>query len=102
MFYMMFMSMLLLILISMSYFSGLFIYVVKHKHLLLMLLSLEFIIISLYCLMFLGFLSLENDYFFCMIYLAMSVCESALGLSILVNMIRNHGNDFILSFSSLW
>nr|AXS64872.1 NADH dehydrogenase subunit 4L [Coleoptera sp. 2 KM-2017] len=92
----------LVVLLSFMYLSGLFIYVMKHKHLLLMLLSLEYIIISLYSLMFFYFSSMENDYFFCMVYLTMSVCESALGLSILISMIRNHGNDFVLSFSSLW
>ena len=92
----------ILILLGISYFRGLLVYVLKHKHLLLILLRLEFIIISLYCLLYIYFSIIENEFFFCMIYLTIRVCERALGLSILVSIIRNHGNDFVLSFSSLW
>nr|QNV12158.1 NADH dehydrogenase subunit 4L [Aphodius foetens] len=84
------------------YFAGLFSFCLKRKHLLLMLLSLEFIILSLYFNMFL-YLSLFNyEYFFSMIFLSMSVCEGALGLSILVSLIRTHGNDYFQSFNLLW
>nr|ALO76798.1 NADH deshydrogenase subunit 4L [Loberonotha olivascens] len=89
-------------LVSFMLFSGMIVFSSKRKHMLLMLLSLEFIVLSLYINLFL-FLSLINyEYFFLMIFLTMSVCEGALGLSILVSMIRTHGNDYILTFSSLW
>nr|AYR05266.1 NADH dehydrogenase subunit 4L [Coleoptera sp. ACP-2013] len=95
--------MMMLIYVSMIMFlSGLIVYSSKRKHLLLMLLSLEFMVVSLYLNIY-SFLSLMNyDYFFSMIFLSVSVCEGALGLSILVMMIRTYGNDYILSFSSLW
>ncbi|YP_009271150.1 NADH dehydrogenase subunit 4L (mitochondrion) [Sitophilus oryzae] len=86
---------------SFLYLSGLFTFIIERKHLLLMLLSLEYIVVSLFLLIFYN-LMINFDYFFCMIFLTMSVCESVLGLSILVFMIRNHGNDYVLSFSSLW
>nr|YP_010704182.1 NADH dehydrogenase subunit 4L [Julodis variolaris]WCO87688.1 NADH dehydrogenase subunit 4L [Julodis variolaris] len=84
------------------YFIGLSVFCSKRKHLLLMLLSLEFIVLSLYYLMMLHLSFYNYEYFFSMIFLTMSVCESALGLSILVSMIRTHGNDYFQSFNVLW
>nr|AFU50223.1 NADH dehydrogenase subunit 4L [Orsodacne lineola] len=84
------------------FFSGLIVFASKRKHLLLMLLSLEFIVLALYLNIFLYLSMMNFEYFFSMIFLTMSVCEGALGLSILVSMIRTYGNDFILTFSSLW
>nr|YP_010240642.1 NADH dehydrogenase subunit 4L [Aleochara postica]QTG39872.1 NADH dehydrogenase subunit 4L [Aleochara postica] len=84
------------------YMCGLVVFSMKRKHLLLMLLSLEFIIISLYFSLFiiLSFYSSEN--YFSMIFLTMSVCEGVLGLSILVSMLRMFGNDYFQSFNMLW
>nr|YP_010960293.1 NADH dehydrogenase subunit 4L [Rhynchophorus phoenicis]WNH29326.1 NADH dehydrogenase subunit 4L [Rhynchophorus phoenicis] len=89
-----------LILIIM-FFTGLIVVALKRKHMLLMLLSLEYTIVSMFLMLFM-FLNMFEDYYFSLIYLVMSVCESALGLSILVSMIRSYGNDFIMSFNSLW
>nr|YP_010363599.1 NADH dehydrogenase subunit 4L [Priotyrannus closteroides]UNZ12713.1 NADH dehydrogenase subunit 4L [Priotyrannus closteroides] len=83
-------------------FSGLVVFSSKRKHLLLMLLSLEFVVLSLYLGIFIYLSGNGNDYFFSMIFITMSVCEGALGLSILVSMIRTCGNDYVLTFSSLW
>nr|AYQ19115.1 NADH dehydrogenase subunit 4L [Lamiinae sp. 4 ACP-2013] len=82
--------------------SGMMVYALKRKHLLIMLLSLEFIVISLYLNMFIYLSQIDYDYFFLMFFLTMSVCEGSLGLAMLVLMIRTHGNDYVLSFSSLW
>nr|YP_009971834.1 NADH dehydrogenase subunit 4L [Epipedocera atra]QNH68721.1 NADH dehydrogenase subunit 4L [Epipedocera atra] len=87
---------------SLMFFSGVSVFVSKRKHLLLMLLSLEFIVLSLYLLISLYVNSFNYEYFFLMIFLTMSVCEGALGLAILVTMIRSCGNDYVLTFSSLW
>nr|YP_009499536.1 NADH dehydrogenase subunit 4L [Aegosoma sinicum]ASL05650.1 NADH dehydrogenase subunit 4L [Aegosoma sinicum] len=94
--------MLVFMISSVSFFAGLLVFSSKRKHLLLMLLSLEFIVLSLYLNMFFYFSGLGYNYFFSMIFITMSVCEGALGLSVLVTMIRSYGNDYILSFSSLW
>nr|ALN11761.1 NADH dehydrogenase subunit 4L [Rhynchophorus ferrugineus] len=83
------------------FLSGLLVFSLNRKHMLLMLLSLEYTIVAMFMLLFMH-LSVFEDYYFSLIYLVMSVCESALGLAILVVMIRGHGNDFIMSFSSLW
>nr|AND96363.1 NADH deshydrogenase subunit 4L [Bubas bubalus] len=84
------------------YFSGLFSFSIKRKHLLLMLLSLELIILSLFFNLFLYLSYMSYEYFFSMIFLTMSVCEGALGLSILVSLIRTHGNDYFQTFNVLW
>nr|YP_010933565.1 NADH dehydrogenase subunit 4L [Aegialites californicus]WKT09008.1 NADH dehydrogenase subunit 4L [Aegialites californicus] len=84
------------------FFSGMVMFSLKRKHLLLMLLSLEFIVLSLYLNMFIYLSFMYGDCFFAMIFLCFSVCEGALGLSILVSMIRTHGNDYFQSFSILW
>nr|YP_010272324.1 NADH dehydrogenase subunit 4L [Meloe mediterraneus]UKE80245.1 NADH dehydrogenase subunit 4L [Meloe mediterraneus] len=84
------------------FFMGLIMFSSKRKHLLLMLLSIEFMVLSLYFIMFMYLSLLSNDYFFSMIFLTFSVCEGGLGLSILVSMIRTHGNDYFQGFNLLW
>nr|YP_011004572.1 NADH dehydrogenase subunit 4L [Pyrocoelia pectoralis]WPT27227.1 NADH dehydrogenase subunit 4L [Pyrocoelia pectoralis] len=84
------------------YFVGVMIFCLKCKHLLLMLLSLEFIVLSLYFGIYLIVCMYSYEYNFMMIFLTMSVCEGALGLSILVSMIRSFGNDYFQSFNVLW
>nr|YP_010952416.1 NADH dehydrogenase subunit 4L [Pseudabris hingstoni]WMQ52510.1 NADH dehydrogenase subunit 4L [Pseudabris hingstoni] len=84
------------------FFSGLIMFSLKRKHLLLMLLSIELMVVALYMSMFIYLSLLDNDYFFSMIFLTFSVCEGALGLSVLVTMIRTHGNDYFQSFNLLW
>nr|ARI44182.1 NADH dehydrogenase subunit 4L [Celyphus obtectus] len=80
---------------------GFFVFVSNRKHLLSMLLSLEYIVLSLFLLLFI-YLNLFNyESFFSMMFLTFSVCEGALGLSILVSMIRTHGNDYFQSFNVL-
>nr|YP_010947393.1 NADH dehydrogenase subunit 4L [Prismosticta regalis]WGO62417.1 NADH dehydrogenase subunit 4L [Prismosticta regalis] len=83
------------------FFLGNLIFVSKNKHLLIILLSLEFIVLSIFffMLVFLSFY-LYNMYML-MVFLVFSVCEGSLGLSILVSMIRTHGNDYFQSFSLL-
>nr|YP_010464258.1 NADH dehydrogenase subunit 4L [Cteniopinus hypocrita]UUL71635.1 NADH dehydrogenase subunit 4L [Cteniopinus hypocrita] len=86
----------------MMFIISLLVFSMKRKHLLLMLLSLEFMVISVYLLLFVYFNCLDNDFFFSMIFLTFSVCEGVLGLSVLVSLIRTHGNDYFQSFSVLW
>nr|YP_010600251.1 NADH dehydrogenase subunit 4L [Phryganogryllacris superangulata]WAL05835.1 NADH dehydrogenase subunit 4L [Phryganogryllacris superangulata] len=70
----------------------------KRKHLLAVLLSLEFMVLVVFMMLYF-YLNLFNyELFFGLVYLVFSVCEGALGLSVLVSMIRTHGNDFFQSF----
>nr|ALO77356.1 NADH deshydrogenase subunit 4L [Anthaxia sp. ANT01] len=94
--------MLMLISFFFMYFMGLIVFCSKRKHFLLMLLSLEFIVLSSYSLIFAGLSMFCYEFFFLMIFLTMSVCEGALGLGILVSMIRTHGNDYFHNFNVLW
>nr|UFZ13394.1 NADH dehydrogenase subunit 4L [Madachauliodes sp.] len=86
---------------SIMFISGMWVFVAKRKHLLLMLLSLEFLVISLFMLLMMYLLMYNYEFFFLMVFLVFSVCEGVLGLSILVSMIRTHGNDFFSTFNIL-
>nr|WMC21098.1 NADH dehydrogenase subunit 4L [Japanagallia sp.] len=80
---------------------GLFCFIFIRKHILLCLMSLEFIV--LYLLFFIFMYCMMYDYSFYLYILLMTffVCEGALGLSVLVSMIRSHGNDYLNSLM-LW
>nr|QOL00617.1 NADH dehydrogenase subunit 4L [Haplotropis brunneriana] len=78
------------------YFAGVYVFSLKCKHLLMVLSSLGCIVLSLFMLIVVFLIEFDYDYFFPWFYF--SVCEGALGLSILVSMIRSHGNDFFNSF----
>nr|AML26066.1 NADH dehydrogenase subunit 4L [Staphylinidae sp. BMNH 1274252] len=84
------------------YLCGLIVFCLKRKHLLLMLMSLEFVILSLYFSLMLSLNDYSMEIYFSLIFLTMSVCEGALGLSILVSLIRSYGNDYFSSFNILW
>nr|AXS65867.1 NADH dehydrogenase subunit 4L [Tenebrionoidea sp. 10 KM-2017] len=73
----------------------------KRKHLLSMLLSLEYLVVFLFFLMYL-YLSKTGEMNFSLVFLTFTVCEGSLGLSIMVSLIRTHGNDYFSSFSILW
>nr|QRW36237.1 NADH dehydrogenase subunit 4L [Deronectes angusi] len=87
------------ILFMLMFFSGLVVFSLKRKHLLLMLLSMEFIILSLYIMLFMMLNLMDFEYYFSMMFLVFCVCESVLGLSILVSLIRTHGNDYFFSMN---
>lgn len=83
------------------YFSGVVSFRLKREHLLLILLRLEFIILSLFFIVvsFLNFYG--EEIYFRIIFISIGVCEGALGLSVLVSMVRTHGCDNFQSFSVL-
>nr|YP_010167003.1 NADH dehydrogenase subunit 4L [Arctia plantaginis]QRW36445.1 NADH dehydrogenase subunit 4L [Arctia plantaginis] len=80
---------------------GNLIFVLKHKHLLIVLLSLEYIVLSMFFFFLICLNYIEFDMYMLMVFLVFSVCEGALGLSILVSMIRTHGNDYFQSYNIL-
>nr|AXY66787.1 NADH dehydrogenase subunit 4L [Lymantria monacha] len=81
------------------FFIGKLIFVLKHKHLLVVLLSLEFIVLGIFFFMLVVLSYIEYDLYLLMVFLVFSVCEGALGLSILISMIRTHGSDYFQSFN---
>nr|YP_010895063.1 NADH dehydrogenase subunit 4L [Criorhina nigriventris]WJW73589.1 NADH dehydrogenase subunit 4L [Criorhina nigriventris] len=80
---------------------GIFVFISNRKHLLSMLLSLEYIVLSLFYLLFIYLNMLNYENYFSMVFMTFSVCEGVLGLSILVSMIRMYGNDYFQSFNVL-
>nr|AVE15566.1 NADH dehydrogenase subunit 4L [Metallyticus sp. JZ-2017] len=83
------------------FMCGLWVFIFSSKHLLIMLLSLEFIVLVLFISLYYYLIMMSGELFLTMFFLTFSVCEGALGLSVLVFMIRVHGNDFLNSFSLL-
>nr|YP_009742415.1 NADH dehydrogenase subunit 4L [Caloptilia theivora]QID90523.1 NADH dehydrogenase subunit 4L [Caloptilia theivora] len=83
------------------FFIGNMIFVSKYKHLLIVLLSLEFIVLSIFFFFLIHLSMFYNEMYLLMVFLVFSVCEGVLGLSILVSMIRTHGNDYFMGFNLL-
>nr|WGO62314.1 NADH dehydrogenase subunit 4L [Pseudandraca sp. 1 MD-2023a] len=90
-----------LLLFVVMFIVGNLIFVSKNKHLLIVLLSLEFMVLGIFFFMLLLLSYVDYDMYMLMVFLVFSVCEGSLGLSILVSMIRTHGNDYFQSFSFL-
>lgn len=77
------------------------VFVISHKHLLCTLLSLEFIVLILFIILIFYLNLINYESYFRIFFLTFCVCEGVLGLSILVSIIRTHGNDYFQSFSIL-
>nr|YP_010222598.1 NADH dehydrogenase subunit 4L [Neojurtina typica]UCC46061.1 NADH dehydrogenase subunit 4L [Neojurtina typica] len=71
------------------------------KHLLLSLLSLEFMVLSVFLSLIITMFCFGYELYFSLIFLVFTVCEGALGLSILVSLVRSQGNDYLSSMSIL-
>ncbi|BFM98438.1 NADH dehydrogenase subunit 4L (mitochondrion) [Sergentomyia squamirostris] len=83
------------------FISGMMVFVSSQKHLLSMLLSLEFIVLSLFLFLMMYLSLLDNEVYFSMIFLTFCVCEGVLGLSILILLVRSCGNDYFQSINVL-
>nr|UJI65683.1 NADH dehydrogenase subunit 4L [Basilia ansifera] len=77
----------------MMFMIGMLSFIFNKKHLLIMLLSLEYMVLSLFMVMYIYLSMVLNQYYLLMIFLIMTVCEGVLGLSILVSMVKMYGND---------
>nr|YP_009988050.1 NADH dehydrogenase subunit 4L [Doleschallia melana]QNL34354.1 NADH dehydrogenase subunit 4L [Doleschallia melana] len=85
--------------IFIMFLFGNMIFVSKYKHLLIVLLSLEFMVLSIFFFFMMYLMMLDYNMYMLMVFLVFSVCEGVLGLSILVSMIRTHGNDYFQSYN---
>lgn len=83
------------------FFLGILVFISNQKHLLSILLRLEFIVLSLFILIIFFFNLFIFESYFSIIFLIFRVCEGALGLSVLVSLVRTHGNDYFQSLSIL-
>nr|AZQ21161.1 NADH dehydrogenase subunit 4L [Rhaetus westwoodii] len=92
----------LIVMFVFMYLMGMLSFCLNRKHVLLMLLSLEFVVVSLFLGLYVYLCVFGWEFYFLMVYLTISVCEGALGLSILVLLMRTYGNDYMESFNLLW
>nr|YP_010250877.1 NADH dehydrogenase subunit 4L [Faughnia haani]QTV76811.1 NADH dehydrogenase subunit 4L [Faughnia haani] len=81
--------------------SGVWGFVSKRKHLLSSLLSLEYMMLGIFWSLTVIFSYLGQEVYFTLVFLTFAACEGALALSILVSIIRTHGNDRFSSFTTL-
>nr|YP_010184620.1 NADH dehydrogenase subunit 4L [Zicrona caerulea]QVH34052.1 NADH dehydrogenase subunit 4L [Zicrona caerulea]UCC46152.1 NADH dehydrogenase subunit 4L [Zicrona caerulea] len=82
-------------------FSGMAIFCSTRKHLLLSLLSLEYMVLVTFFSLFLVMYNFGYELYLTLMFLVFTVCEGALGLSILVSLVRSQGNDYLSSMSLL-
>nr|YP_007474235.1 NADH dehydrogenase subunit 4L [Austinograea rodriguezensis]AEX32625.1 NADH dehydrogenase subunit 4L [Austinograea rodriguezensis] len=82
-------------------FCGLWSFISYNKHLLNSLLSLEFMMLGVFWLLSLQMASVGSEIYFSLFFLTLAACEGALGLSLLVFVVRSHDNDRFSSFSML-
>nr|YP_010478355.1 NADH dehydrogenase subunit 4L [Nesophrosyne sp. 242 GMB-2012]UVI59799.1 NADH dehydrogenase subunit 4L [Nesophrosyne sp. 242 GMB-2012] len=88
------------ILFMYMYIMSIFSLLLVRKHIFLCLLSLEYVVLSL--LMMYGYYYIYTSSFYMLIIMMVFfVCEGVLGLSVLVSLIRCHGNDFVMTLS-MW
>nr|AWV83168.1 NADH dehydrogenase subunit 4L [Auritibicen bihamatus] len=81
------------------FLSGLLSLSLSRKHIMTSLLSLELIILSLFCSFSFVLSYMYMDMYMLLIFLTFSVCEGVMGLSCLVILIRSHGNDYLLTMT---
>ncbi len=65
----------------------------QRKHILISLMSLEFLVLSFF--LGIGILIIKDEYnrYILLFYLTYAACEGALGLSIIVSIVRGYGRD---------
>nr|YP_010184516.1 NADH dehydrogenase subunit 4L [Thysanoteuthis rhombus]QVH33948.1 NADH dehydrogenase subunit 4L [Thysanoteuthis rhombus] len=81
------------------YVSGFFVLLFQWKHILNILLSFEILMLGIIFSFLLTWGLFSNDYSLMMVIVVFGVCEASLGLSLLVSLIRAHGNDYVSSLS---
>nr|UGS80499.1 NADH dehydrogenase subunit 4L [Paracaecilius japanus] len=79
---------------------GMYSFYLKSDHLLNMLLSLEFVSLILF-MVFSLMIWMNLEKFILIYFLTFCVCEGAFGLSLLVNLARSFGNDYLQNLSIL-
>nr|URX52834.1 NADH dehydrogenase subunit 4L [Bifiditermes rogierae] len=86
---------------SFTFFCGIWSFSSNRSHLLATLLSLEYMVLILFVMVYYYLCFYEHEFYFVMFFLVFSVCEGSLGLSVLISMIRGFGNDYFQSCSVL-
>nr|YP_010891697.1 NADH dehydrogenase subunit 4L [Rhynchocinetes brucei]WJM99852.1 NADH dehydrogenase subunit 4L [Rhynchocinetes brucei] len=84
-----------------SFVCGLYSFMSLRKHLLSTLISLEFIMLITFWMLTSSLSSVGLDVFFVLYFISFVACEGALGLSLLVSIVRSQGNEMMSSFNFL-
>nr|YP_010722328.1 NADH dehydrogenase subunit 4L [Enoplolambrus validus]WDV10170.1 NADH dehydrogenase subunit 4L [Enoplolambrus validus] len=82
-------------------FCGLWSFIAYNKHLLNSLLSLEFMMLGVFWLLSMKVSGVGSEIYFSLFFLTLAACEGALGLSLLICVVRSHGNDRFASLNLL-
>nr|YP_010574748.1 NADH dehydrogenase subunit 4L [Doris odhneri]UZI00319.1 NADH dehydrogenase subunit 4L [Doris odhneri] len=72
-----------------------------NMHILILLISLEAMMLSLLTFILSFSFVYSTGFHFFLILLTFAACEAALGLALLVSILRLRGNDYVTSFSSM-
>nr|YP_009116118.1 NADH dehydrogenase subunit 4L [Portunus pelagicus]WMQ53320.1 NADH dehydrogenase subunit 4L [Portunus armatus]AJD22392.1 NADH dehydrogenase subunit 4L [Portunus pelagicus]AKR18002.1 NADH dehydrogenase subunit 4L [Portunus pelagicus]ALJ01877.1 NADH dehydrogenase subunit 4L [Portunus pelagicus]WMQ53333.1 NADH dehydrogenase subunit 4L [Portunus armatus] len=82
-------------------FCGVWGFIAYNKHMLNSLLSLEFMMLGVFWLMSSQLALVASEVYFSLFFLTLAACEGALGLTMLILVVRSHGNDVFSSFNLL-
>jgi NADH-ubiquinone oxidoreductase chain 4L len=82
-----------------TFFCGLYSFLINFKFLLINLLRLEYIVLGLFVFLYRFLIFFNIDIFFCLIFITFRVCEGVLGLTLLINIIRNYGVNYYQVFN---
>lgn len=91
----------IMLVLSLGVFIFLLAFISKRKHLLVTLLRLEGLILIIFGLVYYNALNIISLQSFLLVFLTLAACEGALGLSLLVGIVRNYGGDHFNSFNFL-
>lgn len=93
---------------NLNFYLSLYIFIIScfifsyyYNYLLLTIIRLEFIMVTLFYNIFIIINILENNLYRIIFFLRIGVCEGALGLSLIVLIVRSYGNDYINSLRLL-
>nr|WCB99525.1 NADH dehydrogenase subunit 4L [Meteorus sp. 1 XHS-2023a] len=81
------------------FFSSCLMFSFFYKHILLTLISLEFMMLNITYNIYLSINNINMNIYFISIFLTIMICESVLGLSLLIYLVRNNGNDYFKSLN---
>nr|YP_010944744.1 NADH dehydrogenase subunit 4L [Liocranchia reinhardtii]WMC20842.1 NADH dehydrogenase subunit 4L [Liocranchia reinhardtii] len=81
------------------FITGIFVLLFQWKHILNILLGFEILMLGIIFSFLLSWGVNSNDCSIMMVIVVFGVCEASLGLSLLVSLIRAHGNDYVSSIS---
>nr|AUJ21242.1 NADH dehydrogenase subunit 4L [Hypselodoris bullocki] len=70
-------------------------------HILTLLISLEALMLSLLVFLFSFSMLFSSSFHVFLILLTFAACEAAMGLALLVSILRIRGNDYVMSLSTL-